>query len=69
MPLISLVVSMKKNIKDFRVQVNLPGEDSDFRAWLHGPLNGYMDRTDNKTAVATSDFVGAYNPVSIRIPI
>ena len=26
-----------------------------------------MDRTDNKTAVATSDFVGAYNPVSIRI--
>ena len=57
----------EENIKDFRVQVNLPGEDSDFRAWLHGPLNGYMDRTDNKTAVATSDFVGAYNPVSIRI--
>ena len=57
----------EENIKDFRVQVNLPGEDSDFRAWLHGPLNGYMERTDNKTAVATSDFVGAYNPVSIRI--
>ena len=57
----------EENIKDFKVQVNLPGEDSDFRAWLHGPLNGYMDRTDNKKAVATSNFVGAYNAVSIRM--
>ena len=57
----------EENIKEFKVQVNLPGEDSDFRAWLHGPLNGYMDRTDNKTAVATSNFVGAYNAVSIRM--
>ena len=57
----------EENIKDFKVQVNLPGEDSDFRAWLHGPLNGYMKRVDNKKALATSDFVGAYNAVSIRI--
>lgn len=57
----------EENISDFKVQVNLPGEDSDFRAWLHGPLNGYMKIVDNKTALATSDFIGAYNAVSIRL--
>lgn len=57
----------EENISDFKVKVNLPGEDSDFRAWLHGPLNGYMERVDNKTALATSDFVGAYNAVSVRL--
>lgn len=56
-----------ENIDDFEVKVVLPGSDSDYRVWLHGPLNGYIERTNDKEALGTFDFLGAYNAVSVRL--
>ncbi len=56
-----------ENIDDFEVKVVLPNSDDDYRVWLHGPLNGNIERTTNKEAVGTFNFLGAYNPVSVRL--
>ena len=57
----------RENIGDYEVKVVLPNSDSDYRVWLHGPLNGSIDRTNNKEALGTYNFLGAHNPVSIRL--
>ena len=57
----------RENIGDYEVKVILPGSDSDYRVWLHGPLNGSIDRTNNKEALGKFNFLGAYNPVSVRL--
>lgn len=59
--------SYEENIGTFEVRVHLPGEDSDYRTWLKGPLNGEIERKDNQTAIATYNFLGAYNPVTVRL--
>ncbi len=55
------------NINDFVVQVHLPQKDSSMRVWAHGPLNGEIQRLHDDTALLTYDFLGAYNPVNVRI--
>lgn len=57
----------RENIGDYEVKVVLPNSDSDYRVWLHGPLNGEIERTNNKEALGTFNFLGAYNPVSVRL--
>ena len=57
----------RENIGDYEVKVILPSSDSDYRVWLHGPLNGNIERTNNKEALGTFNFLGAYNPVSVRL--
>lgn len=57
----------RENIGDYEVKVILPNSDSDYRVWLHGPLNGEIERTSNSEAIGTFNFLGAYNPVSIRL--
>lgn len=57
----------KENIGEFDVKVILPNSDNDYRVWLHGPLNGNIDRTNNREALGTFNFLGAYNPVSVRL--
>ena len=57
----------RENIGDYEVKVVLPNSDSDYRVWLHGPLNGEIERTNNKETVGTFNFLGAYNPVSVRL--
>ncbi len=57
----------QENIGTFEARVHLPGEDQDYRVWLKGPLNGEVERKDNQTAIATYDFIGAYNAVTIRL--
>lgn len=57
----------EENITDFKVKVHLPDSDSDMRIWAHGPLNGSIEKLDDKTVYLTSDFIGAYNPVDFRI--
>ena len=57
----------RENIGDYEVKVVLPNSDSDYRVWLHGPLNGDIERTNNKEAIGTFNFLGAYNPVSVRL--
>ena len=57
----------RENIGDYEVKVILPSSDSDYRVWLHGPLNGEIEITNNKEALGTFNFLGAYNPVSVRL--
>ena len=57
----------KENIGQFDVKVVLPNGDSDYRVWLHGPLNGDIDITNNKESIGSFNFLGAYNPVSVRL--
>lgn len=57
----------RENIGDYEVKVVLPNSDNDYRVWLHGPLNGEIERTNNKEALGTFNFLGAYNPVSVRL--
>ena len=57
----------RENIGDYEVKVVLPNSDSDYRVWLHGPLNGEIERTSNNEAIGTFNFLGAYNPVSVRL--
>ena len=57
----------RENIGDYEVKVILPNSDSDYRVWLHGPLNGNIERTNNMKALGTFNFLGAYNPVSVRL--
>ena len=57
----------RENIGDYEVKVILPNSDSNYRVWLHGPLNGNIERTNNKQALGTFNFLGAYNPVSVRL--
>ena len=57
----------RENIGDYEVKVILPSSDSDYRVWLHGPLNGNIERTNDKEALGTFNFLGAYNPVSVRL--
>ena len=57
----------RENIGDYGVKVILPGSDSDYRVWLHGPLNGEIERTNDREALGTFNFLGAYNPVSVRL--
>lgn len=55
------------NINDLEVRVNLPLTDSSMRVWLRGPLNGNIEKVDNKYARITYDFLGARNAISTRI--
>ena len=57
----------RENIGDYEVKVVLPNSDNDYRVWLHGPLNGEIKRTNNKEALGTFNFLGAYNPVGVRL--
>jgi uncharacterized membrane protein len=57
----------EENIEDFKVKVHLPDNDETMRFWAHGPLNGNIEKLDDKTVYLTSDFIGAYNPTDVRI--
>lgn len=55
------------NIDNLEAKINLPSTDDDLRVWLHGPLNGSIERQNDKTAYVNFNFVGANNPVSVRL--
>lgn len=59
--------SYQENIKDLKVRVRLPKEDSAMRVWAHGPLNGEITRLNDKEVELSYDFLGAYNKVDIRM--
>lgn len=62
--------SYEENIEELKVWVNLPEEDDDLRVWLKGnknTLNGEIENIKNKTAYIYYDFLGAYNPITVRM--
>lgn len=62
--------SYEENIDDLKVWVNLPKKDSDLRVFLKGSkntLNGEITRENDQTAYIYYNFLGAYNPVTVRM--
>lgn len=57
----------RENIQDFRVVINLPGEDNDVRIWTHGPLTGVNRIVDSKTLEFQDSNVDNYTPETLRI--
>lgn len=60
----------EENIKDFKVWVQLPEKDPDLRVWLKGNennLNGEIRKEGDDTAYIYYDFLGAHNPVTVRM--
>lgn len=60
----------EEDIEELKVWINLPKEDSDFRVWLKGnenTLNGEVQRENDKTAYIYYNFLGAYNPITVRM--
>lgn len=59
-----------ENIEELKVWVSLPKADNDLRVWLKGgknTLNGKIENIKNKTAYIYFDFLGAYNPITVRM--
>ena len=62
--------SYEENIDDFQARVTLPKDDSDLRVWLKGSektLNGVIKKTNDHQADVSFDFLGAYNPITVRL--
>lgn len=57
----------QEDINVLRVRVHLPKEDASMRAWLHGPLYGYIDRTSDEYVEIRFDQLEAYKAVSVRV--
>ncbi len=62
--------SYQENISDLKVWVHLPKKDPTLRVWLKGSektLNGEIRKKKDQTAYIYYDFLGAYNPISVRM--
>lgn len=57
----------RENIKDLIVKIHLPEEDESMRVWLHGPLDGEVERTSDKLATIKYKSLGAYNAIDFRM--
>ncbi len=56
-------------INNLQIKVHLPNEDNSdlFRYWAHGDIAGIINKTDNKTVLATMKSLAKNNPVDLRI--
>ncbi len=56
-------------INNLQIKVHLPGEDTSemFRVWAHGDIAGLINKTDNKTVLATMKSLKRNSPVDLRI--
>lgn len=62
--------SYEEDISDLKVWVNLPEKDSDLRVFLKGSektLNGEIKKINDQTAYIYYNFLGAYNPITVRM--
>ena len=57
----------EENIEDFSVKVVLPNDDNDYQVWLHGPLNGNINKINNREALGTINKLNANEAVSVRM--
>ncbi len=56
-----------EEITTFKSRFHLPGKDSNFRIWGHGPLYGETDLIDDLTAIAQATYIPANTPIYIRL--
>ena len=55
-----------ESIANLQIKVHFPNNYNEFRVWAHGPLNGYVDKLDNRTLFATVKGLSSYTAVDIR---
>ena len=56
-----------EDISSYKLRLNLPDKDSNFRIWGHGPLYGEVDRLDDSTGFAIIDDVPSGTELYIRM--
>lgn len=54
------------DIKDIRIEINLPDVAEDLRVWAHGPLEGNIASDGNNKIIATITDLSANNLIDIR---
>lgn len=59
--------SYQEDVTDFEARIHLPQSDTSYRVWLHGPLYGVVERTDDQTSTVHFKNLEAYEAVSIRL--
>jgi uncharacterized membrane protein len=57
----------KDDLNNVTINVYLPSSDSDKKVWVHGPLTGIVNHTNDKTVTASIDKINASNPVDVRL--
>jgi len=55
------------DIRDVQVKVTLPGNDDDFKFWLHGDLAGEIRKVGNQEVLATYDYMANDDLLDIRM--
>ena len=58
--------SLRESIGTLRITVTFPGNETEFRVWAHGPLNGVINKASNQVLTAEVTNVYSYEPVDIR---
>ena len=58
--------SLSESIGTLRITVTFPGNETEFRVWAHGPLNGVINKASNQVLTAEVTNVYSYEPVDIR---
>lgn len=59
--------SYEDEIEELVVYVNLPSDDSNAKRWLRGPLDGKINKVNNKTSKITYTNLKPGNAISFRI--
>jgi uncharacterized membrane protein len=54
-------------LNDFKMKIHLPGKDSDFRIWGHGPLYGETDRENNDTGIVSVTDLDSETMIDVRM--
>ena len=58
--------SLRESIGTLRITVTFPGNETEFRVWAHGPLNGVINKASNQVLTAEVTNVYSYQAVDIR---
>ncbi len=57
---------LRESIENLRVTVNFPNNETVFRVWAHGPLNGVVTKESQTKLIASVTGLSAYKAIDIR---
>ncbi len=62
----NIFTALEENVKNLEVTINFPNNETEFKVWAHGPLNGLISKENNNTLKATVGNLRANKAVDIR---
>lgn len=62
----NIFTELSEYVNNLEVIINIPNNDSDLRAWGHGPIIGNVELIDNDKIKLTINGLNAYDPVDTR---